>query len=79
MKKILSIMLAVLLFCSIVPVGYADGISDNGTEKSQNEEAIQTRVEETDWFYRNNNGVIEKRLWSYTYGRWLTDWIPVEL
>lgn len=48
-------------------------------QKSQNEEAIQTRVEETDWFYRNNNGVIEKRLWSYTYGKWLTDWIPVEL
>ncbi|MEI3102231.1 MAG: hypothetical protein V8T45_11015 [Oscillospiraceae bacterium] len=35
MKKILSIMLAVLLFCSIVPVGYADGISDNGTEKAR--------------------------------------------
>ena len=31
---------------------------------------------ETQWYYRNNNGVLEKRLWSITEGRWLTAWMP---
>lgn len=38
---------------------------------------IVARYEETEWKIRVNNGVLEKRLWSITYGRWLTDWMPV--
>lgn len=33
--------------------------------------------EEVEWYYRNNNGVDEMRLWSITRQIWLTDWIPV--
>ena len=35
------------------------------------------RTEETRWYYRTNNGVREKRLWSITRGKWLTNWMPV--
>lgn len=37
----------------------------------------QMDVEETEWRYRINNGVFEKRLWSVTNLIWLTDWMPV--
>lgn len=33
------------------------------------------RQEEFMWFYRDYNGVEQKRLWSITYGYWVTDWI----
>ena len=36
---------------------------------------IETKVERVEWRYRTYNGVRQKRLWSITYGRWLTDWI----
>lgn len=32
-------------------------------------------AEQTEWFFRIHNGYYEKRLWSITYGKWLTDWI----
>lgn len=35
----------------------------------------QTREEQFMWFYRMYNGVPQKRLWSITYGYWVTDWI----
>jgi len=31
-------------------------------------------AEETTWFYRYVDGKLQKRLWSNTYGKWLTDW-----
>lgn len=34
-------------------------------------------VNVTKWFYRYDNGHIDKRLWSYTYFKWMTDWIRV--
>lgn len=37
----------------------------------------QPLTEQTEWYYRIYNGNIEKRLWSITYGKWLTDWIYV--
>lgn len=46
--------------------------------KAPNDEGdASVQVEETKWYYRNNNGVEEKRLWSLVEGRWLTAWIPV--
>ena len=36
----------------------------------------ETQAEQVVWYYRDNNGVKEMRLWSITRGIWLTDWIP---
>lgn len=38
---------------------------------------IAPHTEETVWYVRVHNGVLQKRLWSITYERWLTDWIDV--
>lgn len=38
-----------------------------------------TRAEETGYKYKLMNGKLYKRLWSYTYGKWIDDdWILVE-
>jgi hypothetical protein len=31
-------------------------------------------AEQTEWKYRVVDGKLQKRLWSLTYGIWLTDW-----
>ena len=56
MKKFLSILLAVLLFCSVLPVAYAD--SYTGTDAYASEQdggSIETRAEQTDWIFRYNS------------------------
>lgn len=75
MKKIVSFFLAVLMSFTLISAAYADSVSNAYVETSK-ESTIQPRAEETTWYLRNNNGVWEKRLWSITYGKWLTDWIP---
>lgn len=32
------------------------------------------QAEETQWKYRVVDGKLQKRLWSITYAKWLTDW-----
>lgn len=38
---------------------------------------IKPYAEEVKWYYRDINGRQQKRLWSRTYGHWITDWIWV--
>lgn len=35
------------------------------------------QAEEVRIYYRTNHGVEEMRIWSLTYQRWLTGWVPV--
>ena len=37
-------------------------------------ETLEERAEETVWKYRNVDGKLQKRLWSLTYGKWITEW-----
>lgn len=74
MKKLISLALAAVLCLSLSATalaGYAR--PDGGTGES----VSVLRAEETEWVYRTYNGNIEKRLWSITYSKWLTDWIYV--
>lgn len=34
------------------------------------------RKNHVEWRYRTYNGIQQKRLWSITYQKWLTDWLP---
>ena len=43
--------------------------------QSQHTESVSPYAEETVWVHRIYNGKEQKRLWSYTEGRWLTGWI----
>jgi len=45
--------------------------------QTQEEEEISTYAVETKWYYRTYNGVYQKRLWSLSKQKWLTDWINV--
>lgn len=36
--------------------------------------SIGPRAEQCEWIFRDNNGTIQRRLWSYTRGIWLTEW-----
>lgn len=35
---------------------------------------VYTRSEQTVWKYRVVDDKVQKRLWSKTYNKWLTDW-----
>lgn len=35
---------------------------------------VVINAEETEWRFRVVDGRLQKRLWSITYNRWLTDW-----
>ena len=75
MKKIVSLLLVFILVLSLsVPAFAAPDLPVGEEELSA--DADGTRAEQTVWFFRNNNGILEKRLWSITYRKWLTDWIP---
>lgn len=36
---------------------------------------VEPQWEQTRWYYRDLYGKRQKRLWSITEGKWLTDWI----
>jgi len=79
MKMILGLLLAAQLWTgptvavgmieSDIPVVEAEYVA-KGDEP--------TRQEEFMWFYRVVNGKEQMRLWSVTYGRWVTDWIDCD-
>lgn len=45
---------------------------------SVEDDGVAPHVEETVWYKRFYEGRWQKRLWSITYGRWLTDWIDMD-
>lgn len=75
-KNIISAILILLLCCSFVMPAFAAPYDYSPAEIADSSNGA--RAEQTQWYYRLNNGVVEKRLWSITYGKWLTDWEPVE-
>ena len=74
MKKIIiTLCIALMLGISTVPV-HASGITPISTVE---EGGVTPASEETIWYQRIYNGMLQKRLWSITYQKWLTDWIDV--
>ena len=72
-RLLVSVMLVFVMCVSLL------GTAASAAEYTQSvaaEEEVAPRAEETVWYFRNNNGKVEKRLWSITEEKWLTDWIP---
>ena len=76
MKKFTVFLIALVICLSFSITAFADYTTIESPSEIYNNE-IEPRVEQTEWIYRNHNGNLEKRLWSITYGKWLTDWIYV--
>lgn len=74
MKKILLWLVTLSLIFSIcsIPAFAADPFP------AESQSTMEPRADENVWYTRVYNGKLQKRLWSNTYGVWLTDWIDVE-
>ena len=62
---------AFLLQAYTMPV-FANTLSNNYSSQS----ISNARVEQVTWKYRTYKGKKQRRLWSITYEKWLTDWLP---
>ena len=80
MKRLFCFLLALTILLSLSSVALAECLEapDGSNVKIiAVEPCEQMRAEETTWYYRVFFGMVQKRLWSLTYGKWLTDWIDV--
>ena len=68
-------LIVILLFSSITPVSAADFPAPTAIESP---EEVLPASEETQWVFQIKDGQLQKRLWSRTYQRGLTEWIDVE-
>ena len=76
MKRFICIILLFAMCFTIPAVSYAMGDDAKFFISTSNIED-NSRAEETCWYYRTYDGMFQKRLWSITYGYWLTDWITI--
>ncbi len=71
-QRILSAALAVLCALTLLTSGIAPAHAY--APPSEGDAVIQS--EEIRIYYRLRDGVKEMRIWSLTYGHWITDWFP---
>lgn len=83
MKRFLSMLLALLMLASVSSAVFADGLeAPDGSDieiiaVKPGNPGGPGRPEETCWYFRTVNGIVQMRLWSITYRKWLTEWIDV--
>lgn len=80
MKRIFSFLLALTILFSLSSVALAECLEapdGSDVEIIAVKPGEPMRSEETAWYFRVYNGMVQKRLWSLTYRRWLTDWIDI--
>lgn len=75
--RLIALALAVVMIFSLFAFT-ASAATDVQPTESSSVGTGSTRTEEVKWYFRIYNGVVQRRLWSVTYGYWLTDWIDVE-
>lgn len=73
-KKPLLFMFAALLTMNVIATS---AFAAEIPESPINNVIITPQSEQTEWVYRYYNGVLQERLWSLTYARWLTEWTNV--
>lgn len=69
-KTLVLVLLALSIFSGTVPSYAFEREVSYQTE-------LSARAIETEWKYRLHDGQRQKRLWSNTQLKWLTDWMPV--
>ena len=76
MKVVKTILISILICTVLLGTVSAINIDTQAYAAEEGNGEIQPRVEETKWYYKTVDGVVYMRLWSITYGKWLTDWMP---
>lgn len=74
-KLLILVMVLISLLTTAPTILAAETTAAVNTAFSENQ--VSPLAEETGWYYRVVDGVAQKRLWSYTEGKWLTDWITI--
>ncbi len=74
MKKFV-VWLLVLIMAFAINVVPALAATDATSSNVSAQTEINPRAEETVWVVRVVDGKRQRRLWSITYGEWLTDWM----
>ena len=78
MKKLISLILALVLCFSLSATALAAAVDTPENPVLTEAEEEPTREEETVWISRvTEEGLLHIRLWSITYRKWKTDWITV--
>lgn len=65
-------LLTLLMVSTLLSTGYmahAQEININSTNGD-----VVIFAEQTEWRYRVVDGYLQRRLWSLTWGKWLTEW-----
>jgi len=75
-KRAVSVVIILVILFSFAVTASAAATNSVADPISAEEQSVTPRQELTRWYFRMNNGVVEQRLWSITFGRWLTDWHP---
>ena len=73
-KKLITTLIVLLLSSCLFPVSFVA----QAALPASIEDPVAPAAEQTVWYNRIYNGKLQKRLWSITWGEWLTDWIDVE-
>lgn len=71
-KGLIYVLLSILVFSNI-----PSNVYSASQETSYKVNIIQPQAEQVSWYYRDILGGKQKRLWSHTYGHWITAWIWV--
>lgn len=76
-KTIVALLLALVMVVSSASVLAAEAGASVQSLQAGGSGVASPQAEETVWYTRVYNGILQKRLWSITYGRWLTEWIDI--
>jgi len=72
MKRFICAFLAIVFCLTISAPVFAD--YSRSSEETIVTAEEESRAEETVWYFRCYAGLLQRRLWSITYGYWLTEW-----
>lgn len=74
-KTLLTILFTLLISVNTCMPIYA--ATESAIPLAIPDEIISPTSEETVWYTRIYNGILQRRLWSLTYQKWLTEWEDV--
>lgn len=80
LRKLFTCILAISFVCtSIGGLSFSENavyasMSSETISIERSNTVIEPRAEVTEWRYRTVGDRIQKRLFSVTYGKWLTEW-----